>query len=493
MSLTRKVGMMTLGQGINVVVNILFLPYMARALSYEEYGSYGQALLVTSVVATFLTLGLPQLLNVYLADDRKDNRTSLSNNLFTSLLLGLVGAIITYLTADWFGSIFDNTALPYLLKILSLSILFSIPFASLNSFFIYTGKVKLSVILSVLTNILKIILVVLSIQFFKSLPLALASMVLISFLQLVIALLYARKALVYQFNSREIKQQILEGFPLGMTGVIAMVILYTDSTMISVMLDIKEYAIYRNGAIEVPFVSTLYGSIAAIVLPEVAKFWQKGKIDELFQLKKKVIMNTIYLLYPILIFLIFNAQSIITLYLGDKYADSAVVFAVFNLTLLIRVNYYADVLISAKMNKYILKVYLFVVLFNFIFNYFLINIYGSVGAAGSTVLSIAVLSALLLRKTLIISNKKLKDLVESKKIFIVLLSTVSVGFFMYFITKPINNEFIKLLTFFFGYTICIVLFFNHMNYFSKEIYLSLIPSRLIPFFNKKSRRKNDIK
>src|SRR5690554_617410 len=385
MSLTRKVGMMTLGQGINVVVNILFLPYMARALSYEEYGSYGQALLVTSVVATFLTLGLPQLLNVYLADETKDKKTSLSNNLITSILLGIIGAVLTFLMADWFGHIFDNTSLPYLIKVFSLSILFSIPFASLNSFFIYTGRVKLSVVLSVMTNVLKIILVVLSIQIYKSLPLALASMVLISFLQLVIALFYARTSLTTKFNRLEIKQQIIEGFPLGMTAAIGIIILYTDSTMISTMLDIREYAIYRNGAIEVPFVSTLYVSIAAIVLPEVAKLWQKGEIDELFQLKKKVIMNTIYLLYPILIFLIFNAQNIISLYLGEKYVESGVIFAVFNLTLLIRVNSYSDVLISAKKTRYIMITYVIVVFVNLVSNYFLINLLGAVGAAISTV------------------------------------------------------------------------------------------------------------
>lgn len=485
MSLTRKVGLMTLGQGINVVVNILFLPYMARALSYEEYGSYGQALLVTSIVATFLTLGLPQLLNVYLADDKKDDRLSLSSNLITSILLGLVGSVLTFALSDWFGTVFDNKELPYLIQIFSLSILFSIPFASLNSYFIYTGRVKLSVKLSVLTNVLKIILVVLSIQFFKSLPLALISMVFISVLQLLIALLYAKSGLVYQIDKKLIKQQIVEGFPLGLTGIVSMVILYTDSTMVSSMLGIKEYAIYRNGAIEVPFISTLYGSIAAIVLPEVAKMWQKGKIDELFQLKKKVIMNTIYLLYPILIFLIFNAQSIITLYLGEKYVDSAVVFAVFNLTLLIRVNYYADVLISAKKNRYILKIYLIVVVFNFIVNYILINLYGSVGAAASTVLSIALLSGLLLTKTLSISKKKLSDLFEIRKILVVLVSTLFIGFIMYFVTQWLNNELVKLSVFFIGYSILTVFLFNHLTYFSKDIYLQLLPKSISRILNKK--------
>jgi len=70
MSRVKKIATLSLGQGINVLVNFLFLPYMARVFSYEDYGTYGQVLLVTSFLAALLSFGLPQIIYVYLNQDR---------------------------------------------------------------------------------------------------------------------------------------------------------------------------------------------------------------------------------------------------------------------------------------------------------------------------------------------------------------------------------------------------------------------------------------
>ena len=66
MSKVKKIGILTFGQGINIFINILFMPYMARALSYELYGTYGQVLFIVSFLAGLLNFGLPQIItNAY--------------------------------------------------------------------------------------------------------------------------------------------------------------------------------------------------------------------------------------------------------------------------------------------------------------------------------------------------------------------------------------------------------------------------------------------
>ena len=62
--------------------------------------------------------------------------------------------------------------------------------------------------------------------------------------------------------------------------------------MISNMLSVEDYAIYRNGAFEVPFIATLYGSIGAIVLQDVARLWNSKRNVDILELKKDVISNT---------------------------------------------------------------------------------------------------------------------------------------------------------------------------------------------------------
>src|SRR5690606_2455208 len=130
-----------------------------------------------------------------------------------------------------------------------------------------------------------------------------------------------------------VKIQLVKAVPLGMTTVMGVVILYTDSFMVSNMLGVKEYAIFRNGAMEVPFLSSIYGAISTIVLPELAKLWQEKKVDEVVALKGKIILNSAIVIYPFLALFLFYAQSFIVWYFGEAYVGSAMIFAIYNLLL----------------------------------------------------------------------------------------------------------------------------------------------------------------
>lgn len=478
MSLAKKISVLAFGQGINVLVNLLFLPYMSRALSYEGYGSYGQTLLVVSAASTLVALGLSQIINVYLADQDKKNKDTLTDNLFVTFFISLFGFLVVYFSSNFFGYFFNNEVLPKLIRIFSFSILFIVPFNSMNTFLIFTGKVKTSVYISVFSNILKVILVISSIQLWNSLELAILGIVLADFVQFTVCLINVKTFLSFKPSKTGMIRQLKDGVPLGMTGIIGMIILYVDSIMVSNMLGVKEYAIYRNGAIEVPFVSTIYGAISAVILPEVAKLWKKQEIDEIFILKKKVIMNTIYLIYPILIFLLFNSRDIIKLYFGEMYINSALIFSVFNLTLLFRVNDYGDILITAKKGKFIFLFYLITFFFNIIVNYILILNFDAIGASISTVLSITLLAFLQLNKSLKLSSKKLKHLIDFKKLFIVILSCLSLASILFFSLNFISNDLTRLFLFSIIYFTIIILLFSYLNYFRSEIYIKLLPKSL---------------
>lgn len=484
MSIVKKIGFLTLGQGINVFVNLLFLPYMSRALTYEEYGSYGQVLLIVSALATLVSVGLPQIINVYLADNNRSHSESLTNNISASIFSSFLGFLLLYFLSDFFGTFFNNPKLPSLIRLYSFSVLFSVPFASINSYLIFTGQVKKSVYLSVFPNILKIVLVVVSIQWFNSLEYALFGIILATFIQFSFSLFQIRKVVLFKLNRSKMYQQLIDGLPLGMTGIIGMIILYTDSIMVSNMIGVKEYAIYRNGAIEVPFISTIYGAISAIILPEVAKLWNANKIDEIFVLKKKVVMNMIYLLYPILIYLIFNSRELISLYFGEMYIESALIFSVFNLTLLFRISDYGDILIAAKKGRAILYFYLIVFVVNLISNYLLIKFFGALGASISTVLSLSLLVVLQLQKSLKISSKKLTDFVNLRRLFIVLSSCVGIASLLALFTSYIENSITELIIFTVLYFAIVLMLFIYLKYYTSQVYAQIIPERLKKLFKK---------
>lgn len=450
MSKVKKIATLTFGQGINILINFLFMPYMARVLSYDDYGSYGQVLLIVSFTSSILSFGLSQIIFVYLNSD-KSQETVFSTNLFATTLLGMIGFLFLYLSATFFGNFLNNPSLSKLIPIFGISLIFTLPNQSINSLLIFLNKVKISAFLNVSVNLFKILLVVGAIQIYQSVYLAFVGILISQLVQFLVGIYLTKKSITLKIDQSLFWEQLTQGFPLGLTGILGSGILYVDGIMVSKILGVQEYAIYRNGAIEVPFISTIYTSIAVIIMPEVTKLFSENKLKEIVELKKKVIMNTMMLTYPILVFLLFNAKDLIVLYLGLKYEASAIIFGVYNLTLLYRVNDYSDILIAANKSRYILYCYFFAFILNLTLNYFFIHLFGTVGAAVSTVLSIFILAFLQLNKTLLIIKSNLKNLIEIKSIIHLICISLIISILLNWLFNLIHTDYVKIILFTISY------------------------------------------
>jgi len=444
MTKVKRVATIAFGQGVNVLVNFLFLPYMARVLSYQEYGTYGQVLLICAFASAILSFGMSQILYVYL-ERVKDKQLYFDSNLISVFTIALIGSLLIYFSAPAIANWFDNPKITVLLKIFAWSIPLQISFQSITSRLISESKVKAVAVISICANLLKVILVVLSIQIYSSIVLTFYSILFATAIQLLAALLICKYKESFRFDLKAANDQIKEGFPLGLTGLLGSGILYIDGFMVSYFLDVEAYAIYRNGAFEVPFVSTIYTSIAAIILPEVSKLYVDGKMQEIVHLKKKVIMNSMAVIYPVMIFLLFNSETIIVTYLGERYQESAILFSLFNLTLLMRVNGYHDILMSAGKSRVILWHYLLIFLLNIVLNLILIDLLGLIGAAISTVISLIIFAILLLRRNLQEVGAKLGQVIDPSRMLGILLISFFLGGVVKLISKTIENEIIALL------------------------------------------------
>ena len=450
---------------------------MARALDYSSYGSYGQTILVVTLFSAILSAGLSQIIFVYLNSDKK--KETLSNNVLAGVFLGAIGTIILLITSPFISRWLGNPVLETLIYIYSFSLVFIIPNQSFNSFLIFSNKVKTSMKLILSINLLKIFLVVIAIQLYQSVFFALLGIAISQFILFFINVLILKDSLILGFNFKLIFEQIKKGFPLGLTALAGTLILYTDGIMISKMCGVETYAIYRNGAIEVPFISTLYGAVAAIILPEVTMMFSQKVFKEILVLKKKVIMNSIFIIYPIFIFLCFNSKELIILYLGQKYEASVIIFFIFNFTLLIRVNDYSDILIAANKTKKILFYYLIALFVNLVLNYFLIKHLGISGAAISTVFSIGVVAFLQLQASLKIVNGKLIDIINPKDLILFCSVSFIIAYCMHFILLLCSLEGIfKLVTFFILYSVTILLLLLRTNFMDKELVWKVLPSKV---------------
>lgn len=454
---------------------------MARVLPYDQYGTYGQVLLIGSFTIALFSIGLGQILYVYLNKVGKEIKV-FSSNLMAAVCLGTVGLLCLFFLSDFFGQWLGNPGLSIGIKYYSISILFIIPYISANGYLIFEGKVKASVGISIIVNLFKVVLVVYFIQVYSSVSLALGAISLSYFVQILIGIFLVRKKISFVINKDLFFEQVKKGLPLGLTGILGAGILYIDGLMVSKFEGVEQFAIYRNGAIEVPYLATIYSSVAAIVLPEVAKLFSKKKFSEILDLKRSVIINTMALTYPILVFLLFNSKSLIGIYLGDKYYESALIFAVFNLTLLIRVNDYQDILIAANKGKSLLYYHIFAFVLNIVLNLVFISVFGILGAAIATVLTLFIFGFLLLNHSLSLIERRVIELFHLKKMSIIIGVSVTIASVAYASTAMFSNALIRLVLFSVIYFPCTYFCIIKSKVFGEQLIVKILPKKIYNYF-----------
>lgn len=443
MSRTTKVLALSIGEGINLVLGFLLVPYLARAMSLEDNGTYGQVLLVVTVAVKFLSFGFSKVLFADLADESKSQASSMISNIVLVSLFGLFGLVIVLLLQEQIALHFDNDILQGLILIYAFAIPFMLVKTSINAGLIYFGKVRPTVIVSVVTNILRLAAVFFFIQIHYSLVGVFASLLLVPIIQSLWLSLYLPKGYLNlkAIDCNIIKGQCNDGLPLGLTVTISTLFYSIDGFMVSNMLGTEQFAMFRNGSVNIPIIASLYGAVNTIVLPDVTKLYGQNQIGGIVNLKKKALHNTAGIIYPIVIFFIVFSFILIPLYLSEKYADSFLVFSLFNGALLLRITSYDDIYIASKNNNRLPLKYFIALVCNVISNYVFISLWGINGAAAATLFSFFILIGLLLNGGLKILNVDLCDLIDLNKLFKTLLVPIItssiIAFIVYYADMPL--------------------------------------------------------
>jgi O-antigen/teichoic acid export membrane protein len=247
--------------------------------------------------------------------------------------------------------------------------------------------------------------------------------VLAPFLGVVLTYMIARKFLLFRIRpDRESRKTILRvSIPLYITSLLGSSYLYVSSFFVIFLLGDIDYANYRNGAVEIPFISTIAFSVSAVLLPDLNKYFHEGNKAAALELKRKIINQCIFLLYPVIVFFIVYHYQFIVSYFSVKYAESAIVFAIYSCTCFVRINDYQDVLITAGKSPYILKANIFYFIINVVLVFLLGISFGIKGVAVAASLSVFALALILLKKDAKIFDVKVHHFFRGKEILYLLV------------------------------------------------------------------------
>lgn len=438
-SKTFKTFWLVVLSGFGFFVQFISAPFIARALTVFENGIYHQVVLVTDVFFLFLALGFHNVVLIYLRRTDYNKYEVFWTSFLFLKTVGLLGVITIYFSAPYIDMHYNaNGQLTTLLRIYSVFLIFKLPMAATEAAFILFGRTKSIVKRNLILSIFNTCLLIFAVQYFKTVEALVYALTINSFTSYTISFLLVPKEFKHKIKlSRDyFNKQITDGFALGFNNIVGRLSIIIDKLIISSLMSPAVFAVYRNGAIEVPFFSSIYRTISNMAIPEMSHLLSINKSDKIVELKKKIIGSTALIVYPVMIFLVLFAKEFITIYLSDKYINSAPVFRIFALTLIFRINAHSDILMANRKYKTVIKSSIILLTVTALTSYILIYLYGIIGGALAYFAMVMTSTLLLLNFSAKSINRSLIDFFNMRDLLSI--SGVSISVAALIMILPIN-------------------------------------------------------
>lgn len=373
------------------MVNLVAAMVLARLFTKTEYATYRQTFLVYRFSAPLLMLGLPMALYYFLTEESNKPRQILMENVLMLFMGGGLLALFLLLGgADYIAYRFSNPSLRHTLKLIAPYAIFVLPATAFGPTLISRDRVNVAAIYNFVSRAFTLGTVLISVFFLRKVMVAVGAMVGASILTSVIALFlmfHTCNKGPWHPTLSGMKRQLSYSFPVGLSQIIGTMSRDIDKIIVSSLCAPSVFAGYINGAMEVPFIGILTGSVTSVLVVDYTKLYREGKVDEIVRLIHQAMFKTGMVLIPLMFFLFLIAPEIMVVLFGSKYAISAQFFRVYLLLLPVRTLTFGSILRATGRTWPILGQPLLTLPVNAIFSWWGVKYYGPLAAAVVTVIT----------------------------------------------------------------------------------------------------------
>lgn len=385
-SLSRSVKAiaLTLGQSAGAVAALAVTMVMTRVLIKGDLAAYRQTLLAYAVVQPILGLGVQQAIFYYLPVEKERIRGRVADAIALVSIMGMLYGIFIALGGNQIlASRFSNPRVAEMLLWMIPYSLFTLPSSLTPSVLVARDRVVQSSIFTVSRQLF--------IGFGTVLPLLIwqnAESPLIG--NVVASVLFGVEAIFLMLRSTPtgsarpslsgMREMLAFSIPLGLASMIGTITVQVDKLIVGVMCSPEEFAVFAVGAMEVPFLALVTGSITMVVIADMRKAIDAKKFAEALRLFHAVAIKSSLVIYPLGVFLFVCADPFIRVLFSDAYAGSVDPFRLYLLKLPYRVVVFGALLVALGRNKLILRMSAISLIVSSILSVLFVQIIGPVGA-----------------------------------------------------------------------------------------------------------------
>lgn len=388
-----KVLALSFGKALTGIVTLASF----SALSYmlpekEDYAAFRQAIMAFMVITPFMTMGLGQGLYYFLPTENTRTRGRVLDALIIVITIGSIfAAFIFFGGNEILATRFSNPQVASLLLIL-IPLCFAHAITQLFApILTIQNKIVSLTLFNITTRVLIGALTIAPVLIWVNPTAPLIGMTIgacITCLLGLALLFFSLPKDDWTPQKNAMKELVKFSLPLGIGGMVGALNVQLDKVIVSMMCSPEEFAVFSNGAIEIPLIGVLTGSIVAVLMVDMRKAVVENRHDEAIALFRKTAIQTSYVLFPVAIFLMIFADSFVSVMFSSRYEGSALPLRVYLLLIPIRTVSFGALLIALGKNNAILHVSLTTLLLNVTLSIALVFLVGPTGAVISTVATV---------------------------------------------------------------------------------------------------------
>ncbi len=391
-SRTGKVLALSLGSFLTQVVGLVSTAVLARYLTMDDYATYRQVLLTYGFAAPLLTLALPDALYWFLPKAPASARRVLFENL---ILLTAMGAVLSLFLAlggaGLLAARFHNPGLEPALRLFIPYPLITFPAAAVSACLVIQNRIRLLTVFNVLSRLglgVTLIAVCAAWPTPQALVLATVGVAMLTGVAAVHLMWRACPGSALRPDRSSMFEMLKYAVPLGVASMVGTVTLQLDKVIVSSLCTPEAFAIYSNGAIELPLVDIVTGSLTTVVLAEMASLYAQNRQEEALDLFRKAAGRAAAILLPAMLFLLVAARPFIETLYSSKYLESVWPFVLYLLIMPVRIVAFGAALRAAGLTRVILRRSLGELALNAVLCVVFVSWIGYLGAVVATLLTL---------------------------------------------------------------------------------------------------------
>lgn len=396
-SLTGQSVVLMGGRFLAYLMLVLHPVVLVRFLSKEDYGLYGQLMLLYGILLPLGEMGMIQGLYYFLPRMQGEKKRIVGQSLIFLLATGALCGTVIALAKTPIAAFFNNPEMLQHLDRLGIYCFFMIGSVAAEGVMIADGKVRNAALLMVATQLANSLVVVMTTWYTGSISAVMGGLVIFSAFRFLVQFIFLRGQYMFRsalFALQQWRENISFSFPIGISNVAFILQGRMHSFFISCLFTPAAFAVYSVGTLGIPLVGMITSSVSNVLMPLFSKHQKEGLLSEINLLRNSAIRKMNLVFFPMFIFFSVSADGFISVFFTPEYAESVPLFRLSLFSILLSGINNGIVLSAFGQTRFIMKLAFLRFAATFAVLFLFTHLWGMYGAVLSSLVTAAAFIAI---------------------------------------------------------------------------------------------------